>query len=71
MNASANVKIEGRVEVLRLEPGDVIIVTVHENVRIRPDDVTLVKQAIEAEFPGNKVVVVAGIDLSVVKPATA
>jgi len=55
--------IKGEVEVLRLQPGDVIVVTIHERMSRQQSD--RVSEQVKARFPGHEVVLAQGLSLSV------
>lgn len=61
-------KIE-RIEVARLLPGDLLVLTTRDGVRLSEHAVTQIRQALQERLPAwVKVVVLEGFDLQVIRP---
>lgn len=58
--------IQGEIEVLRLQPGDIIVATVTD--RLTEHQIALMVEQIRARFPDHEVVVCEGVELSTVRP---
>jgi hypothetical protein len=64
---TVDLQIAGKIEVLRLEPGDRIVATINPGVSLTPDQVAEIRAALDLEFPDSNVLVVQGLSLSAIK----
>jgi hypothetical protein len=60
-----NLKVTGTVDVLRLQPGDRILVTIDDWRHITPEQATALCEQLSEKFPGHEVVVLAGMRFTV------
>jgi hypothetical protein len=65
---STELTIKGDVEVLRLQPGDTIIVTVTKG-QLSPMLTEELRENVKRNFPGHEVMVANGVSLSVSRGA--
>jgi hypothetical protein len=62
-------KVE-RLQAVELWPDDLVIANIDRDANATPDAIATVKEALEGEFPGHEVLVVAGIDILVGRSAS-
>lgn len=60
-----------RLEVVRVEPGDVIVVTVDPKVRATPESMDKIRECLGSQWPDNDVLFMGGVGMSVVRSAPA